>query len=70
MDTEADDGHETDGNAMDMGSLGNLEPTADDFVSDLFLQQLGSSGRSCRREHRASCKRIVSEMYSPPRVTA
>ena len=39
-------------------------------MSDLLLQQLGSSGRSYKREKRASCRRIVSEMYSPPRVTA
>ena len=38
----------------DMGSLGILEPTPEDFMSDLLLQQLGSSGRSYRREHRSS----------------
>jgi len=51
-----------DENAMDMGFLGSLEPKAEDFMSDLLLQQLGSSGRSYRREHRTCCKRIVSEM--------
>jgi hypothetical protein len=40
-----------DENAMDMGFLGSLEPTAGDFMSDLPLQPLGSSGRSYRREH-------------------
>ena len=67
---ETDERQANDENAMDMGLLGSLEPSADDFMSDLLLQQLGSSGRSYRREHRASCRRIVSEMYSPPRVTA
>ena len=55
---------------MNMGLLGSLEPTAEDFVSDLLLQQLGSSGRRYRREQRACCRRVVSEMYSLPRVTA
>ena len=54
----------------DMGFIGCLEPTVDDFLSDLLLQQLGSSGGSYRREARSACNRIVSEMYSPPRVTA
>ncbi len=56
--------------AMYTGFIGILEPSAEDFMSDLLLQQLGSSGRSYLRENRASCRRIVSEMYSPPRVTA
>ena len=53
-----------------MGFIGSLEPSADDCISELLLQQLGSYGRRYRRETRASCTRIVSEMYSPPRVTA
>ena len=57
-------------NDANMGFIGSLEPSVDDFVSGMLLQQLGSSGRSYRREARASCTRIVSEMYSPPRVTA
>ena len=31
-------------NAMSMGFLCIIEPTPEDFVSGLFLQQLGSSG--------------------------
>ena len=53
-----------------VGFIGSLEPSADDFISEILLQQLGSCGRSYKREARASCTRIVSEMYSPPRVTA
>ena len=34
------------------------------------MQQLGSVGRSYRREKRGGFKRLVSEIYSPPRVTA
>ena len=53
-----------------MGFIGSLEPPAGDYAIELLLQQLGSFGRSYRREARASCTRIISEMYSPPRVTA
>jgi hypothetical protein len=48
--------------AMDTGFIGILEPSAEDFMSDLLLQQLGSSGRSYMREHRPSCRRIVPEI--------
>ena len=51
------------------GALGSLEPSVDDFVSSLLLRQLGSLGRSYRREARQASKAIVSEIYSPPRVT-
>ena len=59
---ETDEGQANEEDAMDTGFLGSLEPTAEDFMSDLLLQQLGSSGRSYRREHRACCRRVVSEM--------
>ncbi len=51
-------------------SLGSIEPALDDVVSSLLLQQLGSLGRSYRREARQGAKALVSEIYSPPRVTA
>ncbi len=41
----------------------------DDVVSGLILQQAGSLGRSYRREVRQSARKLVSEIYSPPRVT-
>ena len=41
-----------------------------DFISELLLNQLGSCGRSYRREAQRAGRKIVSEMYSPPRVTA
>jgi hypothetical protein len=65
----SEDGGETC-NAMDFGFLGSLEPTVDDAISDLMIQQLGSSGRSYKRENRRAFKALVSEVYSPPRVTA
>ena len=61
MDVDGDDA---------VGFIGSLEPSAEDYVSEILLQQLGSFGRSYRREARQSCSRLVSEMYSPPRVTA
>ena len=63
---ENDQGKDVD---MGMGFIGSLEPSPDDFIGQLLLQQLGSSGRSFRREQRSCARRIVSEMYSPPRVT-
>ena len=65
MDGEANDGH------MDtyMGLLGSLEPARDDFISGMILSQLGSVGRSYKRESRKTFKHLVSEIYSPPRVT-
>lgn len=54
---------------MDLiGHIGSLEPSSDDFVSELMLAQLGGS-KSCQREKRQAVKRVVSEIYSPPRVT-
>ena len=35
-----------------------------------MLRQLGSVGRSYRRDQRGGFKRLVSEIYSPPRITA
>ncbi len=55
--------------AMDMGFIGSLEPETNDLVSGLLLQQLGSTGRSYKREVRKTFKHLVSEVYSPPRVT-
>ncbi len=57
------------GNLEAHDHLGSIEPTVDDFVSGLLLQQLGSLGRSYKREARKSSKALVSEIYSPPRVT-
>ena len=50
------------------GSIGSLEPGAGDVARKLLLPQLGSL-RSYRRDARAACKKIVSEIYTPPRVT-
>ena len=59
-----------DDDAMSMGFLGSLQPSAGDEVSRLLLQELGSVGRSYKRERRKGFRNIVSEVYSPPRVTA
>ena len=49
-----------------------MEPVESDrdFISELLLTQLGSCGRSYRREAQEAGRKIISEMYSPPRVTA
>ena len=49
----------------DMGFIGSLEPSAQDVIGELIMQTLG--GRSYRREQRAACSRMVSEMYSSSR---
>jgi len=49
--------------------IGSLEPTAEDFISELLLNQMGGAGRQYRREARGAARKIVSEVYSPPRVT-
>ncbi len=51
--------------AMDMGFIGSLEPEPFDVVSELLLQQLGSTGNSYRREARKAFRSMVSEIYSP-----
>ncbi len=55
---------------MDTGFVGIMEESVSDFVGGLLLQQFGGAGRSYRMGHRKACSRSVSEMYSPPRVTA
>ena len=66
-DMEGDDGEANEDATMDF--IGSLEPTCDDVISEILLQELGSS-RSYRREKRKAMKRtIVSEIYSSPRVT-
>ena len=52
----------------DMGMVGSLEPTTDDVVAELLIQQLGVSPRFVR-ERRQTVRRLVSEIYFPPRIT-
>ena len=52
----------------DMGLIGSLQPTKDDVVAELLIQQLGGSPRFVR-ERRQAGRRLVSEIYSPPRIT-
>ena len=53
---------------MDMGFIGSLQPSLDDCVAELLLAQLGA-GRRYVREHRQGARKIISEIYSPPRIT-
>ena len=52
----------------DMGLIGSLQPTKDDVVAELLIQQLGGSPQFVR-ERRQAGRRLVSEIYSPPRIT-
>ena len=49
-DMDEDETEHNPEDAMDMGFIGSLEPSPEDFVSTLLLQQMGSSGRSYKRE--------------------
>ena len=53
----------------DMGYIGSLEPSVEDVASQILLQQLGSTGRAYKREIRRGFKALISEVYSPPRIT-
>ena len=61
---------------MDFHFLGHLGPEEDDDVSLMLLEQLGTvsfatkESRGLAREKRRTFNRTVSEIYSPPRVTA
>ncbi len=66
----AEEEEEEQPTAMDMGFIGSLEPSIDDVASQILLQQLGSTGRAYRRDVRRGFKAMISEIYSPPRVTA
>ena len=55
--------------AMDCGFIGSLEPANDDIVALIMMEQIDGIGRSCARERRQACQKLVSEIYSPPRVT-
>ena len=70
MRADEDNGHDEPGDAVDMGFIGSLEPDTSDFASELLLQQLGSSTRSYAREARKAHRVLVSEIFSPPRITA
>ena len=70
--------HEGDSNDVEMNfvgcvaasqGIGSLEPSVDDQVSQLLFAEMGSSGRIRRRDGRKAFRKLVSEIYSPPRVT-
>jgi len=65
-----EDNYGGDDDASMAGLLGSLEPTTEDSIADMLLQQLGSSGRSYKREARAGFKRITSKVFSPPGIVS
>jgi hypothetical protein len=46
--------------------IGSLEPSVDDCISQLLLAEMGSSGKTRKRDGRKGFRRLVSEIYSPP----
>ena len=55
--------------SINMMIVGSLEPEYDDAVAAMMIEQLGGS-RSYVRERRQAMRRVIlSEIYSPPRVT-
>ena len=58
-----------DAGDSEMGFVGRLEPDAEDTISLMLLQQINGVGRSYVREHRQACRTLISEIYSPPRIT-
>ena len=49
--------------------IGRLSPPIDDEVAELLLAQMGASGRQSRRDYGRAARKLVTEIYSPPRVT-
>ena len=47
----------------------SMGPIVDDAIAELLVAQTGSAGRPRLREQRTGFLRIVSEIYSPARVT-
>ena len=66
---DPDPHHEGD---EDMGSnQDNMDvEDANDEVMLFLVEQLGGHGRPFARDRKRAFKRIVSEIYSPPRITA
>ena len=50
-------------------TVGIIHEDAEDVVSSILLNQLGQAGRSHRREFSQNYRKLVSEIYSPPRIT-
>ncbi len=60
---------QTQPTAMEMGYLGSLEPSPCDVASEMLIAQLGATGSAYKRGTRKAFKHLVSEIYSPPRIT-
>ena len=49
--------------------VGIVHEDLEDEVTTILLAQMGQSSKSHRREFKKAAKHLVSEIYSPPRVT-
>lgn len=57
------------GDMMDSGFVCPFGPAHHDVVLMLLMHQIKSAGRSHLRQRRQACRRLVSEVDLPPRVT-
>jgi len=49
--------------------MGIVHEDFEDEISSMLLAQLGQSSKAYKRELRKGCRHLVSEIYSPPRIT-
>ena len=61
-----DSGIHGDENAPDM----DMDLVIDDDVTCFLIDQLGGSSKSYARDRKTAFRKVVSEVFSPPRVTA
>ena len=65
--TEESEGGE--GQDVNMGFVGFLEPGRDGVIGQILLQQLGAGRSYVRKRQQAIRRIIISEIYSHPRIT-
>ena len=69
VDIHTEEDERGEGQDVNMGFVGSLEPCRGDFIGQLLLQMM-VAGRSYVRERQQAARRIrVSEIYSLPRIT-
>ena len=67
-DMDVDENVVDSGHDVNMHFVGSLELSCGDYVAQIVLEQLGA-GKAYARERRSASRRVVSELYSPPRIT-
>ena len=67
IDDDADE--DADMDVMNEEQIGVVHEDIEDEISGILLAQLGQPGRSYRRDFKKASRHLVSEIYSPPRIT-